>query len=214
MAITLAKDVELNQSKFLKGTRKVRLMPDDTLSVAIKANGTISEYSVPLSMLDDSPVRTKQPPSKFIFGAVISGFIFLGLLFAQVFAADIEIHILLGVLAFLALIPFGFSLFQTWRLTYDITTFYYKSSNQIAFTVFTDKPDTETFKTFMATLVKQIKSIQTKDEGHSSDSVAAQLQSFAKLKEQGILTDEEFQSIKTRLIAAVAPPSGPVGFGS
>jgi len=204
--------MELRQSIFLKGSRYVCLMPDNTLSVAIKADGAISEFSVPLRLLDDSPVRTKQPPSKFFLGFTVCAFLLVGLLVAQFYASAFEVRALLGVLGFLVLLPFGFSIYRIWRFTYDITSFYYKSSGQVAVSLFTNKPDIQTFEGFRNHLIKQIKATADSDTQHNSDSIAAQLQSFAKLKEQGIVTDEEFQNIKARLLSTVTSAPGTVGF--
>lgn len=204
--------MEIRQSIFLKGNRSVRIMPDDTLSVAVRSGGAVTEYSVPLRALHESPVRTRQPPAQFMLGFVVSSFLLTGALVAQLFASTGEMHALFGFLAFLALLPFGVSIYRFWRYTFDITSFQFRSSGQTAFNLFTDKPDAQTFQQFRDLLIKQIKNAQLHDVDRQSDSVSAQLQSFAKLREQGILTEEEFQNIKTRLLGTLMPPSGPIGF--
>lgn len=203
--------MELKQSIFLKGSRQLKLMPDDTLRVEIRSDGAVSEFSIPLCTLDPSPMRKKQPPSKFVFGFVVCAFLLLGSFAAQLFAVS-DIRIVLGVLSFLLMLPFGFSLYRLWRFTYDITVFYDRSSGQAAFTLFTDKPDPSTFREFVSHLTKQIKSADMRDPNGRADSIAAELQSFAKLKEQGILTEEEFKTIKQRLLDKLNTGTAVIGF--
>jgi hypothetical protein len=201
--------MELSQSIFLKGKRFVRLLPDDTLRVEVRSDGAISEFSVALRHLDDSPIRIKQPPSKFVLGAVVCSFLFLGTFAAWPFVSDQAGRIVLGFLSFLLVLPLGFSFYRLWRHTYDVTAFRDRESGQPVFNLFTDEPSHEEFQRFVTTLQKRIGASREFSPGAST--AADQLQSFARLKEQGILTHEEFATIKKRLLDSVGEERGASG---
>jgi hypothetical protein len=109
-------------------------------------------------------------------------------------------------------LPLGFSFYRLWRHTYDVTGFCARASGQTVFTLFTDKPNAVEFQNFVGTLRKRI--AELRDVAPSTDSTAEQLQSFARLREQGILTDEEFAKIKERLLDTVGRESRRLGFHS
>ncbi|MDB6152939.1 MAG: hypothetical protein JWL90_1392 [Chthoniobacteraceae bacterium] len=205
-------DTTLKQSAFLKGAREVTLNTDDSVLVKIRHKGTYTEYSVALNTLDDSPSRTQHGVAKSLFAVGSFSLLLSGSLGGAFFAGTEESRVTLGIFSVLFVFPFIWALHRMWAGSYDVLTFFNRFSGQSVFNLFYDKPTPEAFKPFIAALIKQTKRVQAETAEAENVSIPNQIQGFARLRDQGILTAEEFQTVKSRLLATIDQGTGRIGF--
>jgi hypothetical protein len=204
--------LEISQRRFMKGARKLRFTTDDMLSVTINQNGHVNEFSVSVGLLSESPSRVKQPATKFLGGVLVFGLITLVALLVAVFTSNTETRVSCAVLATLFLLPTSLAVSRMLRGTYDLLVFHNRFNGQPVFNMFHDCPTVEACQGFVSELVKRIKLKGLDAAQADPNSIPNQLQGFARLRDQAILSEEEFQSIKSRLLQSVSEAPGKLGF--
>ncbi len=204
--------LEISQSLFMKGARQLRFNTDDMLSVTISQGGHVNEFSVPVGSLSESPSRVKQPASKFLGGVLVFGLITLASLLVAIFTSNTDARVSCAVFTVLFLFPTSVAVFRMWRGTYDLLIFHNRFNGQPVFNIFHDCPTAETCQGFVSELVKRIKLKGLDAPQADPTSIPSQLQGFARLRDQAILSEEEFQSIKSRLLQSVSDAPGKLGF--
>lgn len=204
--------LEISQRLFLKGARKLRFNADDMLSVTVSQNGHVNEFSVSVALLGESPSRVRQPASKYLAGVLVFGLITLASFLAAVFTSNADARASFGIFSFLFLFPTALAVFRMWRGTYDLLIFYNRFNGQPVFNMFHDCPTSEACQGFVSELVKRIKLKALDAPLADPTSIPNQLQGFARLRDQAILSEEEFQSIKSRLLQRVSDAPAKLGF--
>jgi hypothetical protein len=204
--------LEISQRLFLRGKRRLRLTTDDVLSVTVSQTGHFNEFSVPVGSLSESPSRVKQPATKFLGGVLVFGLITLTSLLVAVFTSNVETRVSCGVLSVLFLMPTALAVSRMLRGTYDLLVFHNRFNGQPVFNLFHDCPTAEACQSFVSELVKRIKLKALDVPMADPNSIPNQLQGFARLRDQAILSEEEFQSIKSRLLQSVSDAPGKLGF--
>jgi hypothetical protein len=197
--------MEIDQRHFRKGRRNVVLTKEDSLSVSICQGSTVNEFSVPLEVLDSNPCRIKNSGGKrwiamalFCLGLSLCAFV------EAIITADRSqrgTSLVSGVLILFPALIFGA---QMWRDRYDLLIFSNRFSGQPVFNLFYGQPHQDEFAAFVAELTTRIQRCHAQTASVPAElSIPDQLQSFARLQEQGVLSAEEFAGIKSKLIASV-----------
>ncbi len=95
----------------------------------------------------------------------------------------------------------------------DVLIFFNRCSGNAIFNLFYARPDETTFAKFVAGLTARIERAHLEaDRVDASVSAARDLETFARLREQGLLTAAEFEDVKARMIAAVGREATAIGF--
>ena len=135
----------------------------------------MSQFTEPLRIFDESPVRSKRPMSKAWPGMAIFGLCFVGSLAGWFVSKTDDARATFGVFSFLFFFPAVGIYFKAWKQAYDITSFYNRFSGQIVFSIFTDKPDADKFREFTSEFIKRVKLTHIQQVENGNDSVAAQI---------------------------------------
>ena len=204
--------LEISQRLFMKGARQLRCNTDDTISVTLNENGHVNEFSVSVGLLSESPSRVKQPAGKFLSSVLVFGLIALASFLFAVFTSNSDARATSAIVCFFFLFPTALAVFRMWRGTYDVVIFHNRFNGQPVFNLFHDCPTAETCQGFVSELVKRIKLKALDAPETDPASIPSQLQGFARLRDQAILSEEEFQSIKSRLLRNVSEGPGKLGF--
>lgn len=200
----------LDQSARLKGKRSFILQDDGILKVSSSNSGRRMEFTVNISQLNPEPTREAFTARQMFIGMLVSAFIVVVLVIcASVPETTHE--------ASLALLFFsGFMLLPTllcWReylkQSYDLIVFQNQVDGQRLF-LLANLPTPASVEDFVSKLKADITS-KREDIKPFSLSLADQIKELGKLKESGLLTDDEFAKAKANLIEA-SSPRPPIGF--
>jgi len=205
------KDIaQLNQSSLLKGKRLFALQDDGVLRVTHAEVGKSQEVAVEISLLDPRPVRERGKAAAMLVGMSVFGLLVLGFTFAafgpgHTRGAEGPVLCIAGFFA----LPFLLCWHHYLKQSYDLVIFRNPySGGQIAF--LNNVPTPEEFRSFIDILVSEIKANRIAPY-QPMKSLSDELRNLAKLKDDGVLTEDEFRVAKQNLINAAKEP-GPVGF--
>ena len=86
---------------------------------------------------------------------------------------------------------------------YDITIFQNRFGGA-SVTLFNDNPDPTTYKEFEAALIKTIQEAKTQHNPMGQKTIAQELKEISALRDQGVLTEDEFSRLKEGLIQSAS----------
>jgi hypothetical protein len=193
----------LKQQQFFKGTREFEFVGDDAVSVRIYERGAINEYIVKTATLDSHPNHLKGQsrslPAYVLFEVFM---ILVGLGASQQpginwWMGRLFLFVLFVVVPTLIFLP------KILREAYDITVFNNRFNGAIALAFYHNKPNLDEFKKFTDELVKRIHKTALEIPAQGEISIAKQIEEFAKLRDNKVIGEEEFQKIKEKLLAKI-----------
>ena len=204
----------LEQKKFGKIKQTFLLYDDGTLFISLTNKGNIQEFSAKLTGWDPEPAHNKgSTKGTLLFGCLCLGLVCAGIasvaLWANVLSTEILTPIWMGIL----FCPvFGWwSLDKYHREKYDVLVFCNPTTNS-QLVLFYDKPNKEAFDSFVAALKNTLTKFQNVIP-NAAQALTADLREFARLRDDGIMSNEEFEETKRKLLATLDSPSG-IGFHS
>jgi len=201
----------LNQSEILRGRRSYVLRDDGTLVADYRSLGNERSHTLQIATLDLNPRRARHSEVGLLVVFLLFVLALLSIAFGAISSTDEDTRIafiIAGIPLLILTIVCGVA-FR--KRSFDVVVFdsidspYLENGLQMCY----QKPTREEFESFITCLQEQIREHQstTLREG----GIADQLRSLAKLRDEGILTEEEFAAAKERVISANGP-RGPIGF--
>lgn len=204
----------LEQQKFGKGKQSFVLHEDGTLLVTASKGGNLQHFSVSLAGWDTDPAHEKSYPkvSRVVLQTVsVAMCLVLIPMLVSVFFTSNKWG-LIGMIFFLCVV-FGILwtiLYSQYRLqSYDVLIFRNRlTGGQLI--LHNDVPNEKVFSAF----VKSLKSIIRKFPVISltqTNTTVSELREFARLRDDGILTNKEFEEAKRQSLSKITSPSN-MGF--
>ncbi len=205
--------MELRQSEFFRGSRVVRLDENDTITVQAKNGRVFNEYPVYLSVLNEIPSRVRQTARVGSIAVAGTGVLFLLFLMCTLFAPKSEAKVsfapLCVIFGFITLAGFA----RMRQISYDVLVFYNRFNGQAAFNLYHDKPDADSFAAFVTVLKQRIKRAHEKIPPVPQEmSVPTQLETYARLARDGIITAAQFEDVKKALLESLTGSGNEIGF--
>ena len=198
----------IEQKKFGKGKQAFVLREDGTLLVTLSKGGNLQHFSITLTGWESEPVHEKNVArfSRFLLKVIVV-LIILSLLGM----AFMPIKDLPGMLCMFIVFSFmGFMILSEYlQRSYDILLF----RNQLTggqLMLYNNIPNEKEFSSFVAALKTVMKKFPYVMPEHTNTAVA-DLREFARLRDDGVLTNEEFEEAKRKLLSTINTPSN-MGF--
>jgi Short C-terminal domain len=205
---TVNEIARLEQKEAFRGARSFVLRDDGTLVAEYRSLGKGSSHTVQLASLDPNPRREQHREVGLLIVFVLFTLALLGTAFGAIAAEDeatrfayMVAGIPLLVLALVSGVAFR-------RKSFDLVIYDSPYTGE-GILMCNEKPTREVFGSFIERLQEQVqehRSTTLRDGG-----IADHLRSLAKLRDEGILTEEEFATAKERVISG-NDPRGPIGF--
>jgi len=206
----------LEQRKFSKGKQSFVLNEDGTLHVTTSKGESFQHFSIDLAGWSPDPVHAKNNPIihrifLILFAAVLALYVLGGTLFALFALPDMPDTTLPAIIG--PTVIFGILwliVFNQYQLrNYDHLVF--SNTTTGAFLVlFNNLPSANEFSAFVETLKATIKKYP-KPAFPNAQSTTADLREFARLRDDGILTIDEYEEVKRKLLSDIKAPST-IGF--
>lgn len=193
-------NISLTQKRFLRGEARYDLTTDQELVVSTRAMNRQSSYRIPLSSL--SPKSRKEAHSHFGKKSFAIIFFIVSLLLIvraisnskdeMVFMNSILFSAVSGILSATCLVSWFSS-------KYNFVIFDSLEGHPSIFLT-PDKPNKNEFQSFHKSLSEQISIANDQRKDDSEKSMAKEIAELATLKEQGVLTEEEFSDAKKSIL--------------
>lgn len=207
----MKESARLDQSTRLKGKRQYMLRDDGLLRVVCTERGHSQDFTLEVSHLNPEPVRDKKKATDMLVAMFIFGFFGGMFILAAVGPGHTEGVVLpmLGV-ASLFFLPFALCWMEYVKRSYDVLIFRSPETGaQIAF--LNNVPSAPAFSSFIEQLHAAISAHRNKLPSVPKP-LSQELRELAKLRDDGVLTEAEFNTAKQNLIEATRAAS-PIGFG-
>ena len=195
----------LEQQKFGKGKQSFVLHEDGTLLVTLSKKGNFQQFSLPVAGWDPEPSHEKNSPwlSRVILKAVLVLIcIMIVTMFGCMFASVATGHT--GAAFVLAVILGGcWVLLYTQYLlqSYDVLIFRNPATGG-QLVLHNNVPNEKEFSSFVEALKATIKKFPYIPLGETRTMVT-ELREYVRLRDEGVLTNEEFEEVKRKLLANV-----------
>lgn len=202
---------KLQQTSFLKGVQKFEILPDGDLLVSLKRMTTRREFRIPLWMILSKPERLKFQQFGTLVGAIVFWILALPVVIGMFSAPDLPVlFILMFPLLFFSVL--GAVCFWKFKvLSVDAIAFNTRDGEQIH--VWADLPSTQECHEFCDLLAKLSEEAwNSRPHDPTQQSLAGEISALKKLLDSGILTADEFETAKARLISGTGERR--IGFGA
>jgi len=191
---------EILQKAFMKGSRRFALPGDGTIQCEYRHGRSFYRFAVKLGGLDPNSRQDRFFATGMLVGSVILGTPAVGMLIGAMLSkpasdARIVFAVFCVLLSLFALMCILGLLKQSYRLL----VFPNPTNANDSIVLFVDSPDKEQFNRFVADLNRQIMQARESPVGIGG-SLATEIRELLKLKDEGVLTESEFQKAKTKLI--------------
>ena len=201
-----AKEIaRIEQIKLMNGRLLFVLYDDGIMVQSHTVKGTTDRYSYSIAGYDPEPTNQKNEAKFHVKIALLCAAAFLISFTALFFFSETKSIIRILFLLWL----FGFMLFKCVRFygrySYDYLVFHHPKTKS-EFSLHNNLPDEKTFSSFLATMKETMRNCP-ETEPIPAKSTADKLRDFAKLHDDGILTDAEFDEIKQTIISNIKAAS-------
>ncbi|MCU0607906.1 MAG: SHOCT domain-containing protein [Candidatus Edwardsbacteria bacterium] len=201
----------LKQKARYSGTQEFALLDDGMLDVYTKDGGKTHQFKIDLAALDPNYTRVRNIAYQWyigIFGWLFFSVVFIawGLSMGEAYVAKyilVVIGVLIGAMSFV-------SYMQATIRSRDVILFKVRNDPKSYLVLWNYLPDPESFSRFLEMLVKKISSVSIVPPGKTAGTFAAELVEIGRMREKGLLTDEEFILAKKRLLEP--QDQGGIGF--
>ena len=194
--------LEIQQRAVFQGRRQLAV--DDKKAVytekRLLRRQTISHD---LHYLDPDPVVLKTAPTDWLAVAIVSGLVLLLCVGFALAMDDEDARVASIVFAVLAALLLLVSAVRIASRKIDCTMFLNRFTGQPAVVLFTGKPDQATFNDFLAEFAKRITEAtkaKEKEIGAVPGGLAHEIRELKKLRDEGLLSHEEFKQAKAKLL--------------
>lgn len=186
---------EITQKKWLHGSRHFELYNDGTLKSCIRFRGNETERILKLQSLDPGVYRVREKALTMqIAGWLFLNFSILVGLFSIWLNAILAVTVIFMAVS---LLPAVLCFVESHRRKFDIIAFR-SLDGRDELVLFNKLPNPNEFAVFVDLLSNEVQKFAVQPA--SSDSLTTSLMQLATLRDQGILIEDEFQKVKTRLV--------------
>ena len=198
----------LEQRKFSKGRQAFALQEDGTLLVTASKGGNIQHFSVSLAGWDPEPAHEKNTPkSSLVMLRII--FILSCMPLLTIFFVPIKAIAAMLILSAIFFVLLGILRSDYLHRSYDVLVFRNPNTGgQLIFHY--NVPNEKEFSEFITKLKDTIKKSPYVAYG-LTPTKTAELREFARLRDDGIITNEEFEEVKRKLLSNINASSS-MGF--
>ena len=202
--------VKLVQKALVRGSQSFELDRDGNLIVSSKGMGVERREAVALATLEPDCVRIRTHAYPLLVAAVVSGGFALIMLITLIFESARVGDPISPVILGLPSAVFAFFMFAKYiRRSVNIVAFYPRFGGGAAVTPWHNNPTAEEFDAFVRELSERIREASLPKAGEPF-SLEAELRSLQRLRDDGLLTSEEFDVAKQRVLGLTQKPS--IGF--
>jgi len=199
---------QLDQTMLFKGRRSFVLHDDGTLTATYRHIGRVQEYTIEVGKLDLNPRRDRHQATSLLIGLLVFLFAIVGLAWVAAIAQPEtgRREEIFGLIGFFFL-PVILCAVESIRQSHDLLVFL-SASGEDSVIFFADSPTPDVCRAFLEKLKTEIQ--KHRGGHHANEDLAGQIRKLAALRDEGLLSDEEFAKAKHRLIESGLPaqPAG------
>ena len=188
------------QKAFMKGKRTFTLPGDGTVHCTYGYGRSAYQFTVNLGKLDASPREDRFFATSMLVGAIILGIPSIGCLIGAILSdCSSDARIMFSVFCvllspFMLMCVLGFL-----KQSYRLLVFANPINPQDSVVLFQGNPDPVQFEQFVSTLRSGIAAAH-EEVPQLGASLAAEIRELMKLRDEGVLSEAEFQSAKKQVI--------------
>lgn len=189
----------LEQSIFLKASQRLEICQDGNLEVTFKKAFARRQFKIPLWTVMPHPERIQFRQGGDLIGMIFFGLLSVGLLIPMLVTMDIGMVEVLVVPLVACGVVSARCLWRWKSSSTDILAFNLRGRGQLH--VWFGKPDQESFDRFCETLTRKAEQAwNDRPLEQPTNGFAAELAALKKLKDTGVLDENEFARAKAKLL--------------
>lgn len=194
------KNQSITQKQILKGKIKLVLNDNNEVEIVRKTMNHHSSFKIPLASLNPESRREKHVNILTMIVAIVFAFIFLLCLFNAFLVRHDASALFPQIAISMSSAAAMLACFVSWlKSSYDFVVFDNINGGASA-VLFTDKPNKEEFHSFLETIRTRIIEAQSHRQETVEKTMSQEIVELAKLKGQGLLTEEEFEMAKRAVL--------------
>lgn len=189
--------MELKQNMFLKGFRQVSFKDDITIRLTIKELGKTQEFTVPLSIINNSISRVKSFSVSYLIASIaflLIAMFFLSMPFWGKFNDAMITGVVFGIIFGLPVLYTGYKLYIT---SYDYDVYYNRYDGTVIFTLFRKKPTAIAYEKFKKSFIEKLAANQNGDTYNKT--ISDYVTTINNLREIGVFNESEKNDILSRI---------------
>lgn len=211
--MTTSGQIRLEQRALFKGKQVFETREDDTIIVTTQTRFSLNQYSLPLAAIDPDPSRIKRYPKQWVAAACFFGLFSIFWLYVLVKFSDATDYVGYAVCLTFFSVLFATACYQLKKQNQDSLIFYSKANGQPIFSLWYARPSMKCFDEFVSALTSRVRLVCDGAKLPTTGNVVEEIRQLKKLKDEGILTDAEFESSKKKLLDSLGGQK-PLGFGA
>jgi hypothetical protein len=189
----------IEQQAFLRGYQKLEICQDGNVEITIKRFSSHRQFKIPFLRIVPNSARMRFYPVGTSVSVTIFGLLTLWMLIQVAFSKDWNTANLffIPLIFFAIMLTVCLCIFRVRSV--NATVFYLRQGGQLH--VWLKKPNATIFQSFCETLSKKAEEAwQNRPPEISPQSLAGELAALKKLKDDGVLSEAEFEKTKAKLI--------------
>ena len=189
--------MELKQSMFLKGFRQVSFEDDMTIRLTIKELGKTQEFTVPLSIINNSISRVKSFSVSYFIASIVFFLIAIGFLSMPFWAKFNDAMITGAVFGIIFGLPVIYTAYKLYITSYDYDVFYNKYDGNVIFTLYRNKPNEIVYEEFKKAFIAKLNGNQTGES--EQKTISNYITAINDLRQIGVFNESEKNDILYRI---------------
>ena len=198
--------MEISQKKFMFGTRHIAV-DENKVTVKIEKFNLNNEYSFDIEVLSEHYNRIKKFPYDWLCVIIVATIIDISFVIRSFYARE-QLIILVPVM--FITIGWIISIVKFWKNSINSILFFNRFDGSVVLELFYNYPSQVEFSDFVEFIKKKI-SVISEQKKNTQKSFSFELREIVKLKEDGLLDEQEFKILKDKLINKTVE-SGKIGF--
>jgi len=204
------KTTVLTQTSFFRGCQKFEILPDGNLEYTFKRFSLYRQFKIPLWQINPSSQRLKVNPSGSYIGAIFFGIVLFGFAICALVVRDKGAALAMLVPITMFGVIFAACVWNILTSRVNCVLFVIGPSSQLR--LWFNEPEPVVFGSFCKTLTTAAEDAQKNKPLNTSalspQKLAEEIRELQKLRESKVLSDEEFERAKAKLLGI----RGSIGF--
>lgn len=196
----------LRQTIFLKGKQTFEIVDHETIRVHTRLGYEVREYSILIGDLNPEFTRVRQRSNQWYYASIFFGMILTWISTSAVISKDNTGYAVSLAFGGIFLCLLATALFQHRKNKIDATVFFSRKGGNASLVLWQNNPNTAEFNAFKD---KVIEAISERNRPHMPSwnrSLVDELRELGNLKNEGIISEEEFQIGKRQIFGSTIPP--------
>jgi hypothetical protein len=189
--------MELKQTVFLKGFRQVSFVNDMSIRLTIKELGKTQEFTVPLSIINDSISRVKSFIVSYLIASIVFLLLSIGFFLLPFFEKFDDAMITGVVFGIIFGSPVIYTAYKLYITSYDYDVFYNKYDGNVIFTLYRNKPNAIVYEEFIKAFIAQVNGKQTGESDQKT--ISNYITAIHDLRQIGVFNESEKNDILSRI---------------